>query len=198
MLVDMVSLLPPPTATPPTMPAAAPCPRTPGISTCRPRRPRDRLADRRRLGPGAEARFLRLVTSRRIDVVDLTPDNYVRCVELIEVYADLGFGFVDASVVAIAAAGIVQLATLNRRDFTVVRPCHVDAFHPFRSVLVAIRIAPSLAATGYGRRGSCSGLVATVELDVVSRRTWCPSLRGGWPWLVTGFASRGASRWLST
>jgi predicted nucleic acid-binding protein len=83
----------------------------------------------RRLGPGAEARFLRLVTSRRIDVVDLTLDDYARCVELIEVDADLGLGFVDASVVAIGERlGITELATLNRRDFTVVRPRHVDAF----------------------------------------------------------------------
>jgi uncharacterized protein len=83
----------------------------------------------RRLGPGAEARFLRLVTSRRIDVVDLTLEDYARCVELIEVYADLGLGFVDASLVTIGERlGVTELATLNRRDFTVVRPRHVDAF----------------------------------------------------------------------
>ncbi len=44
----------------------------------------------RRLGPLAEARFLRLVTTRRIEVVDLSLDDYARCVRLIEEYADLG------------------------------------------------------------------------------------------------------------
>jgi predicted nucleic acid-binding protein len=83
----------------------------------------------RRLGPLAEARFLRLVTTRRIDVIDLTLDDYARCVRLIEEYADLGLGFVDASLVSVAERlGIVRLATLNRRDFTVVRPRHADAF----------------------------------------------------------------------
>jgi uncharacterized protein len=93
-----------------------------------PCRPRDRLADRTLPRSWGEARFGRLVTSRRIDFVDLTPDDYMRCVELIEVYADLGLTFVDASVVAVAERLGIVLATLNRRDFTVARPRHVDAF----------------------------------------------------------------------
>jgi len=50
---------------------------------------------------------------------------------LIERYADLGLGLglVDASIVAIAELrGITILATLNNRDFRVVRPRHSDAF----------------------------------------------------------------------
>jgi predicted nucleic acid-binding protein len=83
----------------------------------------------RRLGLLAEARFLRLVTTRRIEVVDLTLDDYARCIGLIEEYADLGLGFVDASLVSVAERlEIVELATLNRRDFTVVRPRHAEAF----------------------------------------------------------------------
>jgi hypothetical protein len=82
-----------------------------------------------RLGPSAEVRFLRLVTSRRIDVVDLTVDDYERCVTLIERYADLGLGMVDASIVTVAEnLGVTTLATLNDRDFRVVRPRHIDAF----------------------------------------------------------------------
>jgi predicted nucleic acid-binding protein len=39
----------------------------------------------------------------------------------------LGLGLVDASVVTVAEnLGARQLATLNRRDFSVVRPRHVD------------------------------------------------------------------------
>jgi hypothetical protein len=37
-----------------------------------------------RLGVAAEARFFGLVTAREITVVDLTLDDYARCVELIE------------------------------------------------------------------------------------------------------------------
>lgn len=82
-----------------------------------------------RLGPAAEARFLRLVTDEELEVIDLTLDDYRRCVELIETYADLGLGLVDASVITIAERlGITTLASLNRRDFTVVRPRHVEAF----------------------------------------------------------------------
>jgi uncharacterized protein len=82
-----------------------------------------------RLGPSAEVRFLRLVTSRKIDVVDLTVDDYERCVTLIERYADLGIGMVDASIVTVAEnLGVTTLATLNDRDFRVVRPHHVDTF----------------------------------------------------------------------
>ena len=82
-----------------------------------------------RLGPEAEVRFLRFATSDPVEIVDLTQADYDRSIELISLYADLGLGFVDASVVAVAERlGISTIATLNRRDFAVVRPAHVDAF----------------------------------------------------------------------
>jgi predicted nucleic acid-binding protein len=83
----------------------------------------------RRLGVAAEAAFLRLVTTSAVRVVDLTADDYERCVALVEQYADLGLGFVDASIVAVAErTGVVALATLDHRDFRAVRPSHVAAF----------------------------------------------------------------------
>ena len=82
-----------------------------------------------RLGPSAEVRFLRLVTTRKLTVVDLTLDDYEHCVALIEQYADLGLGMVDASIVTVAEnLDVTTLATLNERDFRVVRPRHVEAF----------------------------------------------------------------------
>lgn len=82
-----------------------------------------------RLGPASEAGFLRLVTAGELEVVDLTIEDYARCTELIEIYADMGLGLIDASVGAIAERfGVTTIATLNHRDFTVVRPRHVDAF----------------------------------------------------------------------
>lgn len=81
-----------------------------------------------RLSPAAEVRFLRLVTARALQVIDLEISDYERCIDLIEKYADLGLGLVDASLVTVAEArGITTLATLNTRDFRVVRPRHVDA-----------------------------------------------------------------------
>lgn len=83
----------------------------------------------RNLGPGPEAGFLRLVTTAEVEVVDLDLDDYRRCVELIEAYADMGLGLVDASVVCVAERlELTTVATLNRRDFTVVRPRHTDSF----------------------------------------------------------------------
>src|SRR5271166_5587970 len=81
------------------------------------------------LGPRSEAEFLRLVTGAELVVVDLGLVDYERCIELIETYADMGLGLVDASVVTVAEnLGVTTIATLNRRDFTVVRPRHVEAF----------------------------------------------------------------------
>lgn len=81
-----------------------------------------------RLGPAAEARFLTMVINE-VRVVDLTKADYQRCIELIDRYADMGLGLVDASIVAVAERlGLTTIATLNQRDFRVVRPAHCDAF----------------------------------------------------------------------
>ncbi|MGK2886694.1 MAG: type II toxin-antitoxin system VapC family toxin [Rhodococcus sp. (in: high G+C Gram-positive bacteria)] len=83
----------------------------------------------RRLGPAAEARFLTLVTSDRFDLVDLISDDYQHVIGLIERYADLSLGFVDASLVTVAERlNVTTIATLNRRDFAAVRPAHCEAF----------------------------------------------------------------------
>ncbi|MGH9127015.1 MAG: hypothetical protein ACRDZ8_20165 [Acidimicrobiales bacterium] len=57
--------------------------------------------------------------------VDLVDHDWDGAVELVETFADRGLGLVDASVVAVAKRlGITAIATLNHRDFTVVRPRH--------------------------------------------------------------------------
>lgn len=83
----------------------------------------------RNLGPISEAAFLRLITSGQLEVVDLSLADYSGCIELIETYADLSLGLVDASVVTVGENfGVDVLAALNHRDFTVVPPRHIDAF----------------------------------------------------------------------
>lgn len=83
-----------------------------------------------RLGPAAEAAFVAAIAAGQITVIDLTTALYQRCVQLIETYADLGLGLVDASLVAAAEhENQTHIATLNHRDFNVVRPIHTNAFH---------------------------------------------------------------------
>ncbi len=81
------------------------------------------------IGPSAEARLLTLVTSSRFTIIDLIPGDYQRSIELITTYSTLGLGFVDASIIAVAERLLLAtIATLNDRDFRVVRPTHCAAF----------------------------------------------------------------------
>ena len=55
--------------------------------------------------------------------------DFGRVADLVEPYADLSLGTVDAVVVAIAERlSASQLATLDRRHFSVVRPMHIAGF----------------------------------------------------------------------
>ena len=61
-------------------------------------------------------------------VADLSPGELGQVGELLDRYADLPLGFVDAAVLAIVERlRAPAVATLDRRHFTVVRPAHVDA-----------------------------------------------------------------------
>lgn len=81
-----------------------------------------------RLGPAAEGRFLTLVTSPRFTIIDPIDVDYQRAITLIGAYTDLGLGFVDASIIAIAERhNVREIATLNHRDFAVVKPAHCAA-----------------------------------------------------------------------
>lgn len=58
----------------------------------------------------------------------MEPADWNRIGELLDKYADLGLGIVDASVVAACERlGETELATLDRRHFSVVRPRHCTA-----------------------------------------------------------------------
>jgi uncharacterized protein len=82
-----------------------------------------------RLGVAAEVGFVRSVAAGEVTLIDLTSDDWRRIVELLEQYHDLDLGVVDASVVAVAERlNVTTIATLNDRDFRVVRPRHCDAF----------------------------------------------------------------------
>jgi uncharacterized protein len=62
-------------------------------------------------------------------LVDLVPADLGRMAELVSRYNDLRLDPTDASVMAIAERlNVQQVATLDRRDFSVVRPRHVAHF----------------------------------------------------------------------
>jgi hypothetical protein len=77
----------------------------------------------------AEGEFLASIADEELRVEAQSLDDYHRASELVVTYADLGLDMVDAVVVAVAERlGTTRIATLDHRDFTVVRPRHADVF----------------------------------------------------------------------
>jgi len=55
--------------------------------------------------------------------------DYGRAAELVQQYSNLPLGAVDAFVIAVAErAGATEVATLDRRHFSIVQPKHIAAF----------------------------------------------------------------------
>ncbi|TMG56960.1 MAG: PIN domain-containing protein [Chloroflexi bacterium] len=82
-----------------------------------------------RLGVSAEVRFIGDLASGTLISEPVRVDDWLRIAELVARYGDLPLGTVDASLVAAAERmDIKAIATLDRRDFAVVRPKHVTAF----------------------------------------------------------------------
>ena len=76
-----------------------------------------------------EADLLDAIADGELQLEVLEQIDYARMSELVTTYADLPLGMVDASVVAIAERlNVREIATIDRRHFSVVRPRHVGAF----------------------------------------------------------------------
>jgi predicted nucleic acid-binding protein len=76
-----------------------------------------------------EVDFLRALIGSRLTIEHVEHADIDRMSELVETYGDFPLGTVDACVVAVAERlGVAQIATLDHRHFSVVRPMHVDAF----------------------------------------------------------------------
>lgn len=81
----------------------------------------------RRLGPNAEAMFLRGLSALEVEAPDT--DDFARMAELVEEYADFPLGGTDASLIALAERlNAPILVTLDRRHFGAIRPRHREAF----------------------------------------------------------------------
>jgi len=82
----------------------------------------------RKFGPTAMPRFLSRVQAGELELEDLMPEDLDRAVHLMERYADLDVGYIDAAVLAIVERlDESKLATLDRKHFGAMRPRHVDA-----------------------------------------------------------------------
>ena len=84
----------------------------------------------RHLGALAEAAFLDAFgPGQAFTLVDLQMGDVARMADLVRQYADLKIGGTDAAVVAVAERlAVVEIATVDRRHFGVIRPLHVSAF----------------------------------------------------------------------
>lgn len=77
-------------------------------------------------GADPEIEFLKGIADGAFEPVDLTTEDYQRMAELAMQYADMRLGTTDASVIALAERlGITEVATLDRRHFSPIRPRHV-------------------------------------------------------------------------
>ena len=81
-------------------------------------------------GPQIEADFLdSFGPDGLFERADLHGDDWARIADLIRTYADLPLGVVDASVIVVAERlGATDVASLDHRHFSVVRPRHVSHF----------------------------------------------------------------------
>lgn len=74
-------------------------------------------------------RFLGDLASGDFTIEAVDASDWLRIAQLVADYRNLPLGSVDASVVAAAERlGITQVATVDRRDFSAVRPRHTSTF----------------------------------------------------------------------
>jgi predicted nucleic acid-binding protein len=82
---------------------------------------------RQRIGAVAERAFVASIANGEVALEELTNRDWKRVETLTAAYEVLGL--VDASVVAVAERlKLDTLATTDRRDFSLVRPAHVERF----------------------------------------------------------------------
>ena len=81
-----------------------------------------------RVGPHAGVTFLKSFGGNGFHVAEIEEGDISRIAELVEQYVSLPLGIVDAAVIAIAD-NLTEIATVDRKHFSIVRPRHVSR-HP--------------------------------------------------------------------
>ncbi|MFN5514028.1 MAG: type II toxin-antitoxin system VapC family toxin [Cyanobacteriota bacterium] len=85
-----------------------------------------------RLGHQVMRRFVSRMTPDAVQVEPVILEDLIRVHEVLEQYADSQLDFTDAAIVAIAERlNITRIYTLDRRDFSIIRPTHCDYFELF-------------------------------------------------------------------
>ena len=84
------------------------------------------------LGHQAMRRFVSSMTPDVVQVESVSSGDLVRVHEILQQYADNQLDFTDAAIVAIAERlNIACVYTLDRRDFSIIRPSHCGYFELF-------------------------------------------------------------------
>lgn len=82
-----------------------------------------------RLGHQAMRKFIANLVVSGVQIESMTAKDLERVNQILEQYADSQLDFVDAVIVAIAERlRITRVLTLDRRDFSIMRPRHCDYF----------------------------------------------------------------------
>lgn len=80
-------------------------------------------------GKQATIYFFKHLHESPYELIPVAPEDIQRTADLLDKYADARPDFVDLSIVAIAERlNITRILTLDRRDFDIIRPDHVDHF----------------------------------------------------------------------
>ena len=85
-----------------------------------------------RLGHQAMRRFLASMTPNAVQLETVTVEDLARVQQVLKQYDDNQLDFTDAANVAISERlAITRIYTLDRRDFSIIRPQHCDYFELF-------------------------------------------------------------------
>lgn len=81
------------------------------------------------MGHATMRHFIRTLNKSDVQLESIQKSDLLRVSEILDTYADSKLDFVDATIVAISERlNISQILTLDRRDFSIIRPKHCAHF----------------------------------------------------------------------
>jgi uncharacterized protein len=82
-----------------------------------------------RLGHKAMRHFVSSLATGTVQIEQVAPEDLIRTHQILEQYADSQLDFTDAAIVALAERlKVTRVYTLDRRDFSMIRPKHCSYF----------------------------------------------------------------------
>ena len=84
----------------------------------------------KRMGHATLRSFIATIATEKPQIADLVQHDYERVATVLVEYADLRLDFADAAILSLAERMDIQdILTLDRRDFSVLRPKHCHYFN---------------------------------------------------------------------